>query len=277
MIIRRLFRRGLSGLLGFSLLCLFLNNPVSAADRYKVFPEAISLHGSRAFQEVLVCRLEDGLATEAVATNQLTSADPTIARLENGRLIPVADGKTRLTLAVKGETVNVPVAVTGMEKPVPINFRNHVLPILSKEGCNAGACHGALAGKGGFRLSLHGYDPQSDFHHITREARGRRVELSDPGRSLLLTKPTTTVPHKGGKKLESGSPNYQILADWIAAGAHPPSKDDPALTRLEILPEASKLKLGQQQPLIVLAHYSNGRTEDVTRWSKFTSTNETVA
>src|SRR5262245_15457978 len=90
-----------------------------------------------------------------------------------------------------------PLAVRADEAP-KWTFRNHVLPVLSKAGCNSGACHGALAGKGGFKLSLRGYDPASDYHAITKQARGRRVELADPGSSLLLTKPSGAVPHKGG-------------------------------------------------------------------------------
>src|SRR6187399_3178557 len=98
------------------------------------------------------------------------------------------------------------------------NFRNHVQPILAKAGCNSGACHGAAAGQGGFKLSLRGYDNEGDFYAITRHALGRRVLSADPGRSLLLLKPTTTVPHKGGKRFEVDSQEYRVLADWIATG-----------------------------------------------------------
>src|SRR5436190_7376124 len=92
------------------------------------------------------------------------------------------------------------------------SFRNDVLPILSKAGCNTGGCHGALAGKGGFKLSLFGYNPDADYLAITRESRGRRIEPTDPGASLLLLKPTTTVRHKGGKRIELNSDEYKILA-----------------------------------------------------------------
>ena len=89
-----------------------------------------------------------------------------------------------------------------MDQEASWEFRRHVLPVLARAGCNMGACHGALAGKGGFKLSLRGYYPEGDFQAIAREARGRRIELSDPGRSLLLAKPTGAVPHKGGLRLE---------------------------------------------------------------------------
>ncbi len=157
------------------------------------------------------------------------------------------------------------------------SFRNDVLPILSKAGCNTGGCHGALAGKGGFRLSLFGYDPEADFLTIARESRGRRVELADPASSLFLTKPTTAVAHKGGKRIEQDSLDYHLLAEWIQAGCPGPQADDAKLTKLIITPAETTLKPGADQPLQVTATYSNGTQREVTRWAKFTSTDETVA
>lgn len=158
-----------------------------------------------------------------------------------------------------------------------ISFRNDVLPILSKSGCNSGGCHGALAGKGGFKLSLFGYNPEADYLAITRESRGRRVELSDPGASLLLLKPTTTVRHKGGKRLDIDSEDYRIVANWIAQGAPSPKATDPKLTRLSVSPNENQVSVGQTAKLTVRATFSDGAERDVTRWAKFTSADETVA
>src|ERR1044071_4193237 len=102
------------------------------------------------------------------------------------------------------------------------SFRNHVQPVLAKAGCSSGACHGAAAGQGGFKLSLRGYDNDGDWRAITRNALGRRIVPSDPARSLLLLKPTATVPHKGGPRFEVDSLEYKILSEWNAAGAPPP-------------------------------------------------------
>jgi hypothetical protein len=157
------------------------------------------------------------------------------------------------------------------------SFRHDVLPILSKAGCNSGGCHGALAGKGGFRLSLFGYNPDADWLTITRESRGRRVELSDPGASLFLTKPTTALRHKGGKRLEVNSEDYKIIASWITAGCPPPRENDATLATLEISPAESLLAKDATQQLAVKAKYSDGTERDVTRWVKFTSADETVA
>ncbi|MFM7803456.1 MAG: DUF1549 domain-containing protein, partial [Verrucomicrobiota bacterium] len=158
-----------------------------------------------------------------------------------------------------------------------VSFRHDVMPILSKAGCNGGGCHGALAGKGGFRLSLFGYNPEADHLAITREAQGRRVELAQPGLSLLLTKPTTTVRHKGGKRLETDSDDYRTLARWIAQGAPGPLAGEAGLQGLVIEPGERPVTVGDTLSLKVVARYGDGRERDVTRWCKFTSTDETVA
>ena len=170
----------------------------------------------------------------------------------------------------------LPFAAPAADTPAP-SFRHHVLPVLTKAGCNSGACHGALAGKGGFMLSLLGYDEEADWRSITRAARGRRIDLAAPARSLLLTKPTAATPHKGGKLIDPRSRDYQILADWVAAGAPPPAENEAVLQRISVQPERSLLKKGDQEQLRVSAHYSDGTVTDVTHWSKFTSANETVA
>jgi len=159
----------------------------------------------------------------------------------------------------------------------PLSFRHDVLPVLSKAGCNSGGCHGALAGKGGFRLSLNAYDPATDHYNITRENRGRRIEFADPARSLFVIKPTAAVRHKGGKFLHEDSDDYKLLIEWIQQGAPGPSTDDTELNRIELTPALSQLNKGDTQPLTVHAFFSDGTKRDVTRWARFTSTDATVA
>lgn len=155
--------------------------------------------------------------------------------------------------------------------PAPnISFQNDVLPVLSKLGCNSGACHGALAGKGGFRLSLRGFDANADHFTIVKQARGRRVEFREPAKSLLLTKPTGALPHKGGVRMDVDSEAYRILADWIASGANGPAESDPRMTGIEFEETASATELK------VNANYSDGSKRDVTRWTRFSSTDETI-
>src|SRR5215212_6876403 len=62
----------------------------------------------------------------------------------------------------------------------PVSFRNDVMPVLSKAGCSAGTCHGNKNGKGGFKLSLRGQDPDLDYASLTRDLSARRVNPVAP-------------------------------------------------------------------------------------------------
>ncbi len=188
-----------------------------------------------------------------------------------------ATATATITAQAAGQTATAEVTVADFDQPFVWSFRNHVESVFTKSGCNSGACHGAALGKKGFRLSLCGYDPSGDFLSITRQSRGRRIVPSDPGRSLVLLKPTAAVPHTGGVRFDVGSLEYRVVAEWIAAGTPPPSDADPRMQRLEMLPGKAVLRPGNEQQLVVRAHFSDGHTEDVTRWAKFTATNDAVA
>src|SRR5205823_10845121 len=151
----------------------------------------------------------------------------------------VGDGVATVTATLGEQKSAVPVKVSGTQKSATPSFRNQIVPIFTRSGCNSGACHGALAGKGGLKLSLRGYDPDADHFVLTRQALGRRVDLQEPSRSLMLTKPTYVVKHGGGRKLEPESPDFNLLADWIASGAPRPKADDAAITRLEVFPPSA--------------------------------------
>src|SRR3954454_23963971 len=104
------------------------------------------------------------------------------------------------------------------EASSPVTFERDVLPVLTRAGCNAGACHGKARGQNGFQLSLLGHDADFDYAALTREARGRRVFPAAPEFSLLLRKPAGQVPHGGGRRLEPGSAGYGVLLRWVSAG-----------------------------------------------------------
>src|SRR6202140_5543505 len=123
-------------------------------------------------------------------------------------------------------SVLMTLPIAGFDEPREPSFANHVMPVLTRLGCNSGACHGALAGKGGFKLSLRGYAPDIDHFVLTRQALGRRVDTTEPARSLALLKPTLAVTHGGGQKLEVGSVDFEVLVGWIAAGAPGPKPSD---------------------------------------------------
>jgi hypothetical protein len=180
--------------------------------------------------------------------------------------------------ATAGQTDTArPVPRTDVPLPAHASFRNHVIPVLTKMGCNSGACHGAAAGKNGFKLTLRGYDPETDYMTLTRQAAGRRTNPMEPARSLVLLKPTRTIPHMGGRRFEVGSPEYRVIAAWIAAGMPPPSDKDPRIRRLEVSPARRVLAEGDELQLGVRARFSDGTVEDVTRWARYSSGDETVA
>jgi hypothetical protein len=186
-------------------------------------------------------------------------------------VVALTSALTATLLANADRTPPPPKAAT------PISFTNHVVPVLTKMGCNSGACHGAAAGKNGFSLTLRGYDPAADYDAITRQAGGRRVNLMEPAKSLLLLKPTEVVPHVGGRKFEPGTPAYEVLSRWLATGARGPTSADATLSALDVTPRDSTLEVGALAPLTVTARFSNGVVEDVTAWAKFASADETVA
>ena len=210
-----------------------------AEERLVVLPEQFTLDGPEARQTVLVETLRNGAYVGQVRENVGMSSDhPNVVRMVAGVAMPVGNGQATVTFKLGEQTATAQVTVTGMDREFAWSFRNHVEPILAKAGCNSGACHGALAGKKGFKLSLAGYDPVADYFAITHQARARRVVLEDPGRSLVLTKPSGGLPHKGGMRLAVDSQEYRVLAEWIAAGRRLREPNDPRLVQLEILPAA---------------------------------------
>src|SRR5205814_932376 len=137
--------------------------------------------------------------------------------------------------------------------------------LFTKTGCNGGGCHGKSSGQNGFRLSLLGFEPAEDYEHLVKEARGRRLFPASPENSLLLLKATATLPHGGGKRLDPDSDDYKLLVRWISDGMPYGKASDPTLTGIEVLPKERILPLGGEQQLAVIAHYTDGSTEDVTR------------
>ena len=157
-----------------------------------------------------------------------------------------------------------------------VTFERDVVPLLTRLGCNAGACHGKSRGQNGFQLSLLGFDPAFDHSAIAKEARGRRVFPAAPEQSLLLRKATAQVPHGGGRKLEVGSPYYQALLGWVADGMPRTPADAPKLVKIAVEPGERTLAPGEGFTLRVTAAYSDGSTRDVTALAAFQSTDSTL-
>src|SRR5204863_1131885 len=142
-----------------------------------------------------------------------------------------------------------PVQVKRAVADVPVSFSREVVPVLTRVGCNQGACHGAQHGRGGFKLSLLGFDAAFDYAQIVQSAEGRRVVVSDPERSILLQKPTLTMEHGGGERFKVNSREYQILKRWLEDGAPEPAATDPHVTKLVVWPAKRIVFAGEQQQL----------------------------
>ena len=170
--------------------------------------------------------------------------------------------------------------VSSSEAADDLSFRLDVMPVLSKAGCNLGTCHGNARGKGGFQISLRGQDPSMDFIALTRDQIGRRVNVADPDRSLILLKATMQLAHEGGKRFEIGSAEYQVLRDWIAAGTPRDSGSDRQLVQLDVTPtelflkatdtnETGEISNGWRAQIHAVARFSDGSSRDVTSLSVY--------
>ncbi len=246
--------------------------------RIQVAPAAIELTGSRDRQSVVVqAEFADGSTRDVTAAAEMAFDRP-IATVTNGFVAPAADGEAKLHVRYSGFTATLPVIVRKATEAEPLRFRNDVLPVLTRAGCNTGKCHGAASGKDGFRLSLFGYDPAGDHFRLTRELSGRRINLASPDDCLLINKATGKVPHTGGRRIEPDSEGYLLLLRWLESGA---PQDPPEVARpiqIEVYPrEAVFAAKGETQRLVVRAKYSDGTDRDVTRFTVFVGNNDSAA
>jgi len=245
----------------------------------RILPSSVSLAIPRLNQRIVVEGVyADGHEADLTAQAQVQTSNSRVALIDKeGFVHPEGDGHTVLTASYHGLHATVPVDVKNFTVPFVWSFRNHVLPVMTKMGCNSGPCHGAAAGKNGFKLTLRGYDPVIDYYTLTHQAIGRRTNRLEPAKSLILLKPTLTIPHGGGQRFPVGSPEYKVISGWIAAGMPPPKSTDPRIVDLQVYPHEASLVPGAQQQLVVMAKFSDGHYEDVTRWAKYSSGDEGVA
>ena len=253
--------------------------PTAALESLTVFPTQVRLDGPRDEQRLAVLGdYADGRRWDLGREAKFASSDPAVARIDAGGVVrPVKDGQAVLTVSAGGRSAAVPVEVKRAAAEVSVSFAREVAPVLTKAGCNQGACHGAQHGRGGFKLSLLGFDPAFDHPQIVQSAEGRRVVLSDPERSILLLKPTLAMEHGGGERLKAGGRFYAILKQWLEDGAPEPGAKDPVVTKLEVWPPKRVLVPGERQQLFARATWSDGRSEDVTPAAQYDSLNDAVA
>jgi hypothetical protein len=209
---------------------------------------------------------------------KFSMARPGIVNVSStGVAVPAADGTTTITATHLGKTVTIPVVAERISESLPINFANQIVPIFTKLGCNSGGCHGKSGGQNGFRLSLLGFEPETDYLSLVKEGRGRRVFPAAPDKSLVLTKASGYLPHSGGKRLEPDSDEYKLLRRWVSAGMPYGLPTDPTVTKITVFPERRVLSRTGKQQFAVTAHYSDGSTEDVTRRAQYETNDMDVA
>jgi hypothetical protein len=244
----------------------------AAPVRISVIPAAIELDGSQARQQVAVTgHYADGSVRDLTPTAQVSVFPVGLGYASLAGVITAGtEGHGRVAITAAGRTVEATLTVARPALSRPVSYRHDVVALLSKAGCNMGACHGNLNGKGGFRLSLRGDDPRFDLAALTRDALGRRIDRSVPERSLALLKPTGQLPHEGGLRFAAASPEADTLRGWIAAGAIDDFGAVPGVKRITVYPAnriARAPALSQQ--LVVTAEFADGTTRDVTRQASY--------
>lgn len=247
-------------------------------DRIVVTPDAVKLDSRRACRQCLVTGYFHGEPRDLTREATFQPADSRVVRITAGRIEAAADGQTAVTVRCGVRSVQIPVSVRNTAKPDPVRFKFETLAVLTKQGCASGSCHGSPHGKGGFSLSLFGYDPRIDRISLTRDGINRRTNVLEPAESLLLKKPRLEIPHVGGKRLRPDDAAYQILHDWIYEGA---STDLPAThcERILVEPGGGRVLSApyRRQQLSVLAHFTDGPDRDVTRIATYDTSDPNVA
>jgi len=238
-----------------------------------VAPPTFALHGVRARQQLLVTQpTTAGREADVTHVANYESLDSKIAEVTpEGVVIPHVNGATTIRIVVHNRVATADVSVTGCDAPAPVDFRAEVIAALSKAGCSQGACHGSPQGKGGFRLSLRGFDPALDLQTLGRDFGGRRTNLFEPDASLILRKGSGRMAHQGGVRFKPTDATYQTLLSWIEEGCRDTAQTR-KLTALEVIPAKRKLALGHpQQQIMALARFNDGSVEDVTHRAVFST------
>lgn len=250
-----------------------------------LLPPVVRLSGDSLRQAVLVtARTADGLEHDVTTQARfVTEPQSPVALGLYGELQGKRAGKGKLKAHFMGKTAEIPVEVVpslstnaASRQSAGLSFIRDVLPVLSKAGCNAGACHAKPEGQNGFRLSVFSFDPQSDFQEIVQEGRGRRIFPAAPNESLFLKKPLGLIPHEGGVRFSAGSPAHRLLVDWILQGMPYSVPQEPSLVGIEMFPKERRYKKGASQRLVVIARYSDQSSRDVSQLATFASNDREI-
>ena len=220
----------------------------------------------------------DGSLRDLTGLADFQATDPGFLEVDTDGLVRgSSDGSTRLIVEAGGRKAMAEATVAGIKRIEPVSFRRELMPVLSVAGCSDIRCHGAPSGKDGFRLSLWGFDPRFDFQQLTHDGLGRRTNTLNPDNSLVLNKALSQVPHVGGRRFAPQSYLANLIRTWQAEGI----KDDRepvSLKQLTVTPDRRVLKApAAGQRLAVSAKFSDGRVQDVTRLTTYSSSDLAIA
>ena len=246
----------------------------------RLVPNNPQIWGAEASQQfLLLARFTDGLERDVTEQSHFDLSDPQVAEVDgSGKVMARSNGRVVLTAAFQDQTARSQVVIDGISEERPFSFARDIGAIFTKTGCNNSECHGGVKGQGGLKLSVNALFPKEDYRWITEggiyqvmsaEAAGEknpRISLKEPEQSLMLLKPTLAVPHGGGLRLNPESASYRTLLRWVQNGApygEEGSEESARIERLEVLPREVVLDRKGRHRLLVTAHMSNGRREDV--------------
>jgi len=250
-----------------------------ASEGIEAEPRRVELIGADARQQTAVTlRAGDGTVADVTGRCSFRVDPPNVAEVSGAGVVrPKVDGEATLHIRHGSYETAVELTVRSSSQRREASYRTDVAPVLSKAGCNMGACHGNLSGKGGFRVSLRGDDPAFDWLALTRDALGRRINPCAPDDSLMLRKPTGRAPHEGGVRFAADSPEARSIREWIASGAKDDFASAPRLKSLSVFPVSRIAAPGvRDQQLVVTAHFEDGTRRDVTRQAAYDSSNPTL-
>ena len=244
----------------------------------KLTPSRLSLKHADDVRRFLVSgQTQSGQWIDVTSWAEISTGSQKIYLSQKNAIHPQEVGVSQITVVYDGLTAHLPITVESIER-LPVSFVRQVAPTLSRMGCNAGTCHGAAKGKNGFKLSLRGYDLDFDYQSLIKDLSGRRFNRTVPEKSLMLLKPTQSVPHEGGFVLDPMSDHYGLLKKWIEEGVKSDVSRTTKVERLEIVPQQATIQLpGMEQQVLVVAHYDDGTSSDVTDMAIYSTSLQEVA
>lgn len=261
------------------LVVLLVCASTASAGAVDIYPREAALSGPGARQRFAVTARDDnGVDRDVTEQAKFQISDANVARTQGNLVQAIAAGKTQVIATVEGQSISATIEVREASDKFEISFVKDIVPIFTRAGCAGANCHGSIRGKGGFKLSLFGYEPDIDYASILKADGGRRVDVANPGQSLILRKPTFQLPHGGGIRFQADSIEYAAIRDWLAGGARYDSVGSPRIASLTVEPHERRLVgIGSKQRLIVTARYTDGSAEDVTGKVQFSSNDDAVA